>query len=64
MTSAHVTQHDWIGWLLDQTNRQLETDEKKYRELLQPSCYFGYLDGQRRMIRLLETIFSGRQRAE
>lgn len=53
-----------IDAVLGLMRRQFEIDERKYKDVLELPYYFGYLDGQRRMIRLLEANLSTSQSGE
>jgi hypothetical protein len=54
---AHVHTADGRKRLLEKMKEQVDVDKQKYRDVLQPAYYFGYLDGQWKMIRLVEMIF-------
>ncbi|OPY69349.1 MAG: hypothetical protein A4E57_01240 [Syntrophorhabdaceae bacterium PtaU1.Bin034] len=47
-----------IKVMLCRLKDQHETDREKYRDVLDERYYFGYLDGQKRMIKLIEQIMS------
>ncbi len=53
-----MTKCDKIHGAIGRIKKQVQADERKYKDLLQPSYYHGYIDGQRSMIRLLEKVFS------
>jgi hypothetical protein len=57
MAGAHKrTDKEKIKQILLQLHRQLEIDERKYAPLLDEKYYHGYVDGQKRAIRLIEQM--------
>jgi hypothetical protein len=63
MPQANRARSAWVD-LIVQMKKQVKMDESRYRDELRFPYYRGYLDGQMKVIRFVETILRGKERVE